>query len=237
MVKSVTVTIVLVLGAMLLSGAWAVQRSSNPATVVAAGGNIYQGQVKSLDEQALAVVLASGKTVTIKRSDVVFINFRPDSVAVKACGTEGGVFYDYGSGYALPIPQEGWTSSQDAEGHLFLHKGKFSVGVYAYLSRYSSLTVFTSVHAHWRQTQNMPRESYIGGVDMTVDGLPAQAFTFESTIQGKLARVMDVKTVGPAGNGYVITLMGQDVTKDEFQAAKQEAMPIIGRFRFLRVQS
>lgn len=235
MARLVTVTILL--GAMLLSGAWALQQSSGPATVVAAGGSMYQGQVKSLDEEALTLVLASGKTVTVNRSDVVLINFRPDSVAVKACGTQAGVFYDYGSGYALPIPQEGWTSSQDAEGHLFLHKGKFSLGIYAYLSRYSSLTVFTSVHAHWRQTQNMPRESYVGGVDMTVDGLPAQAFTFESTIQGKLTRVMDVKTVGPAGNGYVITVMGQNVTEEEFQAAKREAMGIIGKFRFLRVQS
>ncbi len=201
------------------------------------GGTIYQGQVKSLDENALTVAMASGKAVTIPRGEVVLINFQPDWLAVKACGTQNGTFYDLGGSYALPLPAEGWKTSQDSEGHLFLHKGKFSLGVYAYLSRYSTLNVFISVHAHWRQTQNMPQESYVGGVEMTVDSLPAQAFTFETRIQGRPARVFDIKTVGPAGNGYVITLMGTDVTKEEFEAARRDAMPVTSEFRFLRVQS
>lgn len=216
------------------TGLQAAEEQATGATVMVTDGRVYQGRVLSLDDAALKLVTDSGRSVTLTRKEVAFVNFRPDWLAVKAFGTRENTFYDFGSGYVLPLPSDGWQTSQDSEGHLFLHKGKATIGVYAYLSRYSTLNVFLSVHASWRQSQEMPRESYVDGVEMTIDGLPAKAFAFETETGGQAARLLDIKVVGPLGHGYVIAVAALDASEEEFEAAKREAMPIIGKLRFVR---
>ncbi len=212
----------------------AVTQSTQGKTIVMlTKGVFWQGKVVSMDEKRLRLATAKGREVSIPRDDIAFINFCPDWLAIRAYGTLGNVFYNYGAGYALPLPAEGWQVLSDSQGHIFLQHGALTIGIYGYAKRYANLDAFLAAHARYRAGQGMPEGSYKGGEKTLLAGREARAFTYQTTVNGNTLLLTDIKAVGPLGQGCVVSFSASGISREAFEAAKREAMPVVQRLRFL----
>jgi len=228
--KLVTAALVLAMAAGLCQAA----EQRDRVYLVSVEGTFYVGELVAVDEAKVQLSSGDGKTVEIDRDKVALINFHPDWIGIRAYGARDGVYYDFGAGFAVPLPEEGWVAAYDSEGHLFLtsQDGKLVLGFYTYLTKHASLDDFLAAHATWRQANGMPQGSYQGGTEATVGGRPARAFRYQAQLQGTPARAMDIKTTGPQGQGLVVAFMGSGVGEEEFDAACREAMALIDGIRF-----
>jgi len=228
-------TVLLMLSAVAGATRAAAEQTS-PVHLVLVEGTSYVGELLSLDGTKARLLTGEGKTIEIARDKVALINFHPDWIAIKAYGVADQTYYDFSAGLAVPLPAEGWVPAYDSEGHLFLSApdGKIVLGFYAYVSKYASLEDFLAVHASWRRAAGMPESSYTGGTERMVGGRPARAFVYDTEVQGRPARAMDVKTMGPRGHGLVVTLMCSSVAEGEFEAAEARARAVLETVRFFQ---
>ena len=226
-------TVLLILTAVALPTQAAAEQTRRVHLVVVEGTS-YTGELLSLDDTKARLLTAEGKTIEIALDKVALINFHPDWIAVKAYGVADQTYYDFSAGFAVPLPTEGWVPAYDSEGHLFLSApdGTAVLGFYAYITKYPSLEDFLTAHASWRGAAGMPESSYTGGTDAMIGGRPARAFVYDTALQGRPARAMDIKTIGPQGRGFVVTLICSSAGEGQFEAAEAKARAVLDTVRF-----
>jgi hypothetical protein len=231
MKTALTAAVLLVLAAGAAFGAEA-QPPRDRAYLVLTDGTPHVGDLLTLDAATVRLQGEDGKVTEIERDRVAFINFHPGWIVARAYGVKDNVYYDFATGVALTLPTSGWLAGYDSEGHLFLtsQEAKLALGLYPYVSRFASLEEFLTVHGNWRKAKGMPEQSYTDGAPIEVGGQPGMAFRYQSGG----SRILDMKTIGPSGQGLVVALIATGLTDEQFEEARKSIAPLLAGIRFAK---